>query len=206
MTFAQLVASVYLSSMLTGERRREASNLPVRTVGYQNGPEHPIDDLLITCGDGTTEVTLAVACRATPSLVNSGAETVKLVNSLLAEVEKFDSDVHQVAVAAAGWDPQWEDVAKLRDIARVHANPALFKTSIVVDGRWTKQVRGRFDQFKKMVTTALKGAVSDDEVLRPSLRLLNHLHVLRSALQSPDERDRTSAATALDSNAAAASP
>src|SRR5882672_6620844 len=65
-TFAQLVASVYLTTMLTGGRKREASDLPVRTVGFQNGPEHPIDDLLITCGDGTAEVTLAVACRATP--------------------------------------------------------------------------------------------------------------------------------------------
>lgn len=41
-TFAQLVASVYLTSMLTGGRRPEASDLPVRTVGFQNGPQHPV--------------------------------------------------------------------------------------------------------------------------------------------------------------------
>ncbi|WP_216607030.1 hypothetical protein [Arthrobacter sp. 260] len=198
MTFAQLVASVYLTSMLTRGRRREGSNLHVRTVGFQNGPEHPVDDLLITCGDSTSEVTLAVACRATPNFVNSDDETVKLVKSLLAEVEKFDSDAHQVAVATAGWTAQWKDLAKLCDIARAHANPALFKKSMEVDRRWTKQVRGRFDQFQTMVSTALKGAVAADEVLRLTWRLLGRLHVLGFAVQSPDESDRTAVATALD--------
>lgn len=197
-TFAQLVASVYLTSMLTGGRRREVSDLQVRTVAFQNGPEHPVDDLLITCGDSTIEVTLAVACRATPNFVNSDGETVKLVASLLAEVEKFDSDAHQVAVATAGWVAQWDDLAKLCDIARVHANPTSFKASIDVDGRWTKQVRGRFDQFQMMVSTALKGTVAEAEVLRLSWRLLGRLHVLGFAVQSPDESDRTAVATMLD--------
>lgn len=197
-TFAQLVASVYLASMLTRGRRREVSDLHVRTVGFQNGPKHPVDDLLITCGDSTSEVTLAVACRATPNFVNSDDETVKLVKSLLAEVEKFDSDAHQVAVATAGWTAQWEDLAKLCDIARAHANPALFKKSMDVDRRWTKQVQGRLDQFQKMVSTALKGAAAADEVLRLTWRLLGRLHVLGFAVQSPDESDRTALATALD--------
>lgn len=203
-TFAQLVASVYLTSMLTGGRRPEASDLPVRTVGFQNGPQHPIDDLLIVCGDGATTGTLAVACRATPDFVNSDEETVKLVKSLLAEVETFDSDAHHVVVATAGWVAQWEDLAKLCDIARVHADPAAFQASIGVDGRWTKQVRGRFDQFQMMVTTALKAAASAEEVLRLSWRLLSRLHVLGFAVQSPDESDRTAMATALDGVANAA--
>lgn len=197
-TFAQLVASVYLTSMLTGGRRREVSDLRVRAVGFQNGPEHPIDDLLITCGDSTIEVTLAVACRATPDFVNSDSETVKLVQSLLAEVERFDSDVYQVAVATAGRTAQWDDLAKVCDIARSHANPTLFKASMDTDGRWTKQVRGRFDQFQMMVSTALNGAIAADEVLRLSWRLLGRLHVLGFAVQSPDESDRTDMATALD--------
>ncbi|WP_202637497.1 hypothetical protein [Rhodococcus ruber] len=202
-TFAQLVASVYLTSMLTGGRRREVSDLQVRTVAFQNGPEHPIDDLLITCGDSAIEVTFAVACRATPNFVNSDDETVKLVESLLAEVEKFDSDAHQVAVATAGWVAQWDDLAKLCDIARVHANPASFKASMSVDGRWTRQVRGRFDQFQMMVSTVWKGAVGEDEVLRLSWRLLGRLHVLGFAVQSPDESDRTAVAMMLDGVAGA---
>jgi hypothetical protein len=80
----------------------------------------------------------------------------------------------------------------------VHANPASFKASIDVDGRWTRQVRGRFDQFQMMVSTALKGAVAEDEVLRLSWRLLGRLHVLGFAVQSPDESDRTAVAMTLD--------
>lgn len=66
-SFAHRVATVYLASMLTGDRRAEASELPVRRVSFQTSPAHPVDDLLVECGDGATEVTLAVACRATPN-------------------------------------------------------------------------------------------------------------------------------------------
>ncbi|WP_410644954.1 hypothetical protein [Amycolatopsis sp. lyj-346] len=89
--------------MLTGNRRPESSELPARRVSFQTGPAHPVDDLLVECGDEAAEVTLAMACRATPNFVQSIEETAKLVGSLLSEVERFDSDSHQVVVAAAGW-------------------------------------------------------------------------------------------------------
>jgi hypothetical protein len=117
-SFAGSVATVYLASMLTGSRRPEASELPVRRVAFQTGPKHPVDDLLVTCGDGESEVTLAVACRATPDFVQSDAETVRLISSLLAEVGKFDTNTHRVAVAAAGRSTQWDQLATLSDIAR----------------------------------------------------------------------------------------
>ena len=202
-TLAQLIASVYIASMLTGARRPEANDLPVRAVGFQNGPAHPIDDLLVTCGEGATTVTVAVACRATPNFVNSDEETVKLVKSFLAEVEAFDTETHQVAVATLGWNDQWKDLAKLSAIARVHADQASFEASVDTDGRWTKEVRGRFAQFKLMVGTAL-GSVPADEVSRRAWRLLSRLHVLGFAVQSPDESDRTAVATTLDAVADAA--
>ena len=202
-TLAQLIASVYVASMLTGARRPEANDLPVRSVGFQNGPAHPIDDLLVTCGEGATTVTLAVACRATPNFVNSDEETVKLVKSFLAEVEAFDTDTHHVAVATLGWNDQWKDLAKLSAIARVYADQASFEASVDTDGRWTKDVRGRFAQFKLMVGTAL-GSVPADEMSRRAWRLLSRLHVLGSAVQSPDESDRTAVATTLDAVADAA--
>ena len=203
-TFAQLVASVYIASMLTHGRRTEASDLPVRSVGFQNGPEHPIDDLLVTCGDASVEVRLAIACRATPNFVQSDDETVKLVKALLAEVEKFDVDTHQVAVATLGSRKQWQDLAKVSDIARVNATPASFGASIGTDGRWTSDVRSRFDQFKLMVAKAV-GEDSDEEVLRLSWRLLSRLHVLGFSMQSPYESDRTAVATTLDGIADASS-
>lgn len=129
-SFAVSVASVYLASMLTGSRRPEASELSARRIAFQTGPEHPVDDLLVTCGDDESEMTLAVACRATPNFVQSDDETVKLVGSLLAEVEKFNTDGHHVAVAAVGRSNQWDQLATLSDIARGHADADAFEASM----------------------------------------------------------------------------
>jgi hypothetical protein len=104
--------------MLTGSRRTEARELPVRRVSFQTGPAHPVDDLLVACSDDRTQVTLAVACRATPNFVQSDDATVKLVGSLLEEIAKFDTDTHQVAVATAGRSNQWEQLATVCAIAR----------------------------------------------------------------------------------------
>ncbi|MEU5995247.1 hypothetical protein ABZ806_40250 [Spirillospora sp. NPDC047418] len=202
-SFAHRVATVYLASILTGVRRAEASELSVRRVSFQTGPAHPVDDLLVECGDDAAEVTLAVACRATPDFVQSDGETVKLVGSLLAEVEKFDSDSHQVAVATAGWSNQWDQLAMVCDIARANADPQSFHASMDVDGRWSNPVRKRLDQFLKMVDKAVEDGTSPEEVLRLAWRLLGRLHVLGFAVQSPDHGDRTAVATSLDGVAAA---
>ncbi|WP_405060159.1 hypothetical protein OG474_00585 [Kribbella sp. NBC_01505] len=190
--------------MLTGSRRPEASELPVRRVAFQTGPEHPVDDLLVTSSDGESEMTLAVACRATPDFVQSDAETVKLVGSLLAEVEKFNSDSHKVAVAAAGRSKQWDEVATLSDIARVHANAAAFEASMGVDGRWLQSVRKRFSQLRSMVMKGLGPDVTDAEVSHQTWRLLSRFHMLSFTLQTPDVGDRTAIATSLDAVADAA--
>ncbi|PWK89491.1 hypothetical protein C8D88_102765 [Lentzea atacamensis] len=197
-SFAHRVATVYLAGMLTGDRRAEASELPVHRVLFQTGPSHPVDDLLVECGDEAAEVTVAVACRATPNFVQSDDETVKLVGSLLAEVEKFDSDSHQVAVATAGWSNQWEQLVTVCGIARAHADPESFQAAMDVDGRWSKPVRERLSQFLKMVEKAVEDGTSSEEVLRLAWRLLGRLRVVGFAVQSPDVGDRAAVATALD--------
>jgi hypothetical protein len=201
-SFAQRVAAVYLASMLTGSRRTEARELPVRRVSFQTGPAHPVDDLLVACSDDRTQVTLAVACRATPNFVQSDDATVKLVGSLLEEIAKFDTDTHQVAVATAGRSNQWEQLATVCAIARGHADPESFQSSLDIDGRWSQPVRDRSAQFLKMVAKAVDGAPDADEVLRLAWKLLSRLHVLGFAVQSPDESDRTAIATSLDAVAA----
>jgi hypothetical protein len=183
-SFAHRVATVYLASMLTGGRRAEASELPVRRVSFQTSPAHPVDDLLVECGDGATEVTLAVACRATPNFVQSDDETVKLVGSLLAEVARFDTDSHPVAIATAGWSTQWEQLVTVCDIARAHADPESFQASMEVDGRWSKPVRERLSQFLKMVEKAVEDGTSPEEVLRLAWRLLGRLHVQGSRFRA----------------------
>ncbi|MEW1871046.1 ATP-binding protein [Streptomyces caelestis] len=203
-SFAHRVAAVYLAGMLTGVRRTEASELPVRRVSFQTGPAHPVDDLLVECGDESGEVTLAVACRATPDFVPSHDETVKLVGSLLSEVERFDTDTHQVAVATAGRSNQWDHLATLCDIARAHADPESFQASMDVDGRWSKPVRERQKHFLKVVEKVVEDGTVPKEVLRLAWRLLGRLHILSFAVQSPDEGDRAAVATSLDGVASAA--
>ncbi|MFJ1973705.1 hypothetical protein ACIO93_34165 [Streptomyces sp. NPDC087903] len=203
-SFAHRVAAVYLAGMLTGERRAEVSELPVRRVSFQTGPAHPVDDLLIECGDEAAEVILAVACRATPNFVQSHGDTLKLVGSLLAEVERFDTDTHQVAVATAGRADQWDQLATLCGIARAHADPESFQSSMGVDRRWSKPVRKRHEHFLEMVKNVVEDDTTPEEILRLEWRLLGRLHVLGFAVQSPDEGDRAAAATSLDAVASAA--
>lgn len=203
-SFAHRVAAVYLAGLLTGTRRAEVSELPVRRVSFQTGPAHPVDDLLIECGDAAAEVILAVACRATPNFVQSHGDTVKLVGSLLAEVERFDADTHQVAVATAGRSDQWDQVATLCGIARAHADPESFQASMDVDRRWSMAVRKRHEHFLGMVEKVVEDDTTQEEILRLEWRLLGRLHILGFAVQSPDEGDRTAVATSLDSVASAA--
>lgn len=203
-SFAHRVAAVYLAGMLTGERRAEASELPVRRVSFQTGPAHPVDDLLVECGDAAAEVVLAVACRATPNFIKSHGDTVKLVGSLLAEVEKFDTETHQVAVATAGQSDQWDQLATLCGIARAHADPEAFQASMDVDRRWSKPVRRRQKHFLEMVATAVEDGTTPEDVLRLAWRLLGRLHILGFSVQSPRDGDRVAVATSLDGVASAA--
>ncbi|MEU1569908.1 hypothetical protein ABZ519_01770 [Streptomyces collinus] len=203
-SFAHRVAAVYLAGMLTGARRAEVSELPVRRVSFQTGPAHPVDDLLIECGDAAAEVILAVACRATPNFVQSHGDTVKLVGSLLTEVERFDADTHQVAVATAGRSDQWDQLATLCGIARAHAGPESFQASMDVDRRWSKPVRKRHEHFLEMVEKVVEDDTTQEEILRLEWRLLGRLHILGFAVQSPDEGDRTAVATSLDRVASSA--
>lgn len=203
-SLAHRIASIYLASLLTGQRRAEASELPVRRVSFQTGPAHPVDDLLVECSAGADAVDIAIACRATPDFVLSSQTTVKLVGSLLAEVAKFDTDAHHVAVAVAGWSAQWQQLSVVCGIARSHADAASFRASLDIDKRWQKKVRERLNQFLLMVNAATGGVETEAAVLQLAFRLLSRLHILGFAVQNPDESDRTAAATALDSVAGSA--
>ncbi|MCO5974809.1 ATP-binding protein [Actinoallomurus soli] len=198
-TFAHRVAVIYLASMLTGSRRTETNELAVRSLAFQTGPAHPVDDLLVVAGD--REVELAIACRATPHFVPSHTTTVKLVKSLLDEVAAHPNG--QVAVAVAGWKTEWEQVAKLCDIARTNANANAFHTALETEGRWSQGVRGRYTQLRQMVSDALDGTATHAEVLEVTWALLTRLRILGFKLQSPDETDWTGVATSLDGIAAA---
>ncbi|WP_230554382.1 ATP-binding protein [Salinispora arenicola] len=197
-SFARRVAATYLASMLTGSRRRETGELPVRSLAFQTGPAHPADDLLVVAGDHDIE--LAVACRATPNFVPSHEETVKLVGSLLDEVAAHPDG--RVAVAVAGWKPEWEQVAKLCDLARANGDAHTFHTALETDGRWSQPTRARYLHLRRMVAMPLGKEPADTEVRERTWALLTRLHILGFKVQSPDESDWTAVASSLDGIAA----
>lgn len=201
-SFAHRVAAVYLARMLTGQRMADVAELPVSRISFQTGPTHPVDDLLVVATDGKSEITVAIACRATPNFVKSHEDTVKLVGSMLKEVEKFDSATHRVAVAVGGTSNQWQQLATVCAIAEGHADPESFEASMDVDGRWSSPVRSRWQHLLKMTEAAADESVSPDDHVRLAWRLLSRLRVLQFAVQNPDESDRTAAACELDRVAA----
>ncbi|WP_308467403.1 hypothetical protein [Rathayibacter soli] len=161
-----------------------------------------MDDLLIDSSAAETAVSVAIACRATPNFVPSHEASVKLVRSLLDEIARFDSDTQHVAVATAGWQSQWEELATVCLVAQSHADPTSFRMAIDVKGRWSRQVRNRLKQFLKMVEKAEVAELSEDEVLALGWKLLSRLHVIGFAVQGPNATDRTNVALVLDSIAA----
>jgi len=195
-TFAQRVATVYLASMLTRSRRAETNELAIRSVSFQTGPAHPVDDLLIAAGEPDNTFELAIACRATPHFVPSNTATVKLLKSLLDETTAHP-DVH-VAIAVAGWKNEWQQVATLCYKARDIADPAVFHDASKVDRRWNHDERKRYVYLRQMVEKALDGTPSVSDVVHATWGLLRRLRVIGFHVQSPNESDWTAIATTLD--------
>lgn len=197
-SFAHRVAAVYLASMLTRSRRAELEEQSVHRISFQTGPTHPVDDLLVAYSSGTVDGTLAIACRATPNWVRSHQSTVDLVKSLLSELATHDRETHRVAVAVSGRSSQSDQLARVCDIARAHADADAFHASFDVDGRWSAPVRRRYSQFLDMVELAVGAPPSDPSIAQRAWHLLSRLHVLSIRVQGHDDTDRVSLATSLD--------
>lgn len=202
-SFAHRVAAAYLASLLTRSRRSELEEQSVHRISFQTGPTHPVDDLLVSYSSGTVVGTLAIACRATPNWVRSHQGTVDLVKSLLSELATHDGETHRVAVAVSGRSNQSDQLARLCDIARAHADADAFHASLDVDGRWSGPLRRRYSQFLDMVERAVGAPASDPSIAQGAWHLLSRLHVLPFRVQGHDDADRVSLATSLD---AVASP
>lgn len=192
-TFAHQVAAGYLAAMLRGERRIEIAEQRIGRISFQTGPKHPVDDLLLTPETGNA---VAIACRATPHFVTSDDKTVKLIRSLIDELSQ--SAAGQVAIAVAGWKPEWEQVATVCDIARSSSDYAEFRGAMQTDGRWSRQVRDRYDHLVKMADIATGKSLGEPELLKVAWNWLSRLRLLGFKLQSPDASGWTAIATGLD--------
>lgn len=199
-SFAHRVAAIYCMTILTGARRSELGDLAPARISFQTGPAHPVDDLLIESADTDGRSSLAIACRLTPSFVRSHQSTIKLLGSLFRELDTFDSQEHQVAIAVAGWSAQFEQVRQLTSIARHHADAASFTASVKTSGRFERAVGDRYGHLRDMIASTDEGAsgsAGPDADAR-TWHLLSRMHLLSFNVQDPDRTEWMSAATALD--------
>jgi hypothetical protein len=196
--FAHRVAAVYMTSILTGNRRTELGELPATSISFQTAPAHAVDDLLVIADGPSGPVEVAIACRATPNFVPSHAATVSLIKSVIADLEAHTSPTSSVALAVAGWKDQWGQVAQLCEIARTHGSAAEFDNVMGQDGTWGRAVRVRHGSLGDMVARAKPGA-SPEQVQEATWQMLKRLRVLGFEVQAPREAEWTATASALDS-------
>lgn len=195
--FAHRVAAVYMTSILTGARRTELGEFSATSISFQTAPGHAADDLLVTADTPNGPVEVAIACRATPNFVPSHAATVSLIKSVLADLEAHTSPTSTVAIAVAGWRPQWGQVAQLCEIARTHGSAAEFDRVMRQDGTWSRAVRVRRDSLHDMVALA-KPAASPEQVQEATWQMLKRLRVVGFEVQAPHQAEWTATASALD--------
>lgn len=197
-TFAHRVAAVYMTSVLTGNRRTELGELPAASISFQTAPGHAVDDLLITADTPNGPVEVAIACRATPNFIPSHPPTVSLIKSVIADLEAYTSPTSTVAIAVAGWRDQWGQVAQLCNIARTHGSATKFGDIMGQDGTWGRPIRDRHGYIRDMVALARPG-LAPEVVQEATWRMLRRLRIVGFDVQAPSEAEWTTTASLLDS-------
>ena len=222
-TFERKVAVQYLVRLLVGDGAVELGDgRRVVSVAFQQAPEHPVDDLVVSaaCSDEREPSrVLAVAVRRAPELVASDESTRKLLRAFVDAVGKAPADgpEHRWCLVVAGSQPHAKQLAELAALAATQMDAPGFFDLIRTPGKFDAGVRGRLDQIEKLVQRALDdlGRADTDaadavQVQQHVWRLLAGLSVLMPRLEAPDETDWADVANSLipvarDSDLAAAS-
>ena len=222
-TFERRVAVQYLVRLLVGDGAVELGDgRRVVSVAFQQAPEHPVDDLVVSaaCSDEREPSrVLAVAVRRAPELVASDESTRKLLRAFVDAVGKAlaDGPEHRWCLVVAGSQPHAKQLAELAALAATQMDAPGFFDLIRTPGKFDAGVRGRLDQIEKLVQRALDdlGRADADaadavQVQQHVWRLLAGLSVLMPRLEAPDETDWADVANSLipvarDSDLAAAS-
>ena len=222
-TFERKVAVQYLARLLLGHGASELGDgRRVVSVAFQQAPEQPVDDLVVSAArpdEPEPSRVLAVAVRRAPVLVASDESTRKLVRAFVDAVGKVPTDgpEHRWCLVVAGSQPHAEQLAKLADVAAAQMDAPGFFDLVHTPGKFAAGIRGRLDQIEKLVQRALDdlGRADADtadtvQVQQYAWRMLAELSVSMPRLEAPDETDWAEVANSLipvvrDSDLAAAS-
>ena len=199
-TFERKVAVKYLTHLLVGDGARELGDgRCVLSVAFQQAPDHPVDDLIVSAGRAEDEqqpsLVLALGVRRSPKLIVSDVSTRKLIRQFVNAVINAPTDGldHRLGLVVAGPQQHAEQLAKLVDHAAVQMDAPGFFALIRTPKKFDAGIRGRLDQLSKLVECALSdlGFVDADMnlVQERTWQLLSKLTVLMPRLESPDETD-----------------
>ena len=194
------MAVQYLTHLLVGDGARELGDgRYVLSVAFQQAPDHPVDDLIVSAGRAEDEqqpsLVLSLGVRRKPNLVLSDGSTRKLIRQYVHAVINAPTDGpdHRLGLVVAGPQQHAEQLAKLVDHAANQMDAPGFFALIRTPKKFDAGIRGRLDQLSKLVECALSdlGFVDTDMnlVQERTWQLLSRLTVLMPRLESPDETD-----------------
>ena len=201
MTFERKVAVQYLTYLLVGDGASElGGGRRVVSVGFQQAPSHPVDDLVVHTAlrdEPEPSCVLALAVRRSPALVMSDESTRRLIRQLVHAVINAPSDgpEYRWGLVVSGSQPQSHarQLAELADLAAKQMNASGFFGLVHTHAMFKSGVRGRLDQIEKIVRDVLHdldGAkVGPALVQQRTWQLLARLAVSMPRLESPDETD-----------------
>ncbi|MCY4632974.1 MAG: hypothetical protein OXG04_00430 [Acidobacteria bacterium] len=219
-TFERKVAVQYLARLLVGDGAVELGDgRRVLSVAFQQAPEHPVDDLVVSAArpdEREPSRVLALAIRRAPRLVASNKSTRKLVRAFVDAIGKAPTGgpEHRWCLVVAGSQPHAEQLAELAAHAATQMDTPGFFDLIRTPGKFNADVRRRLDQIEKLVQRALhdlgRADVRPKQVRQHVWRLLAGLSVSMPRLEPPDAKDWAEVANHLipvarDSDLAAAS-
>ena len=206
-TFERKVDVQYLALLLAGDGATElGEGRRVVSVGFQQAPAHPADDLVVRAAhpdESQPSLVIAIAVRRSPNLVQSDELTRKLFRGFVRALITAPAagPEHRLGLVVAGPQPQAQQLATLASLARSQMDAPGFFDLVRAPRKFNAGLRGRLDQIERLVKRAVQdlGVAETDtaEVQRRAWQMLAALTVCMPRLEFPDETDWATLANSL---------
>ena len=206
-SFERKAGAVYLSCLLRGGGAPEfGDGRSVVSVAFQQAPEFPIDDIVVSAAlkdESEPSLVLSVSARGSPRIVASNESTQKLVRDLVHAVTTapVEGPERRWGLLVSGPQQHAKQLKKLAYHAAVQMDAPGFFELIRTPGKFEAGIRGRLDQIEALVERALVDLGVDQSdrlaVQQTVWLMLSRLTVLMPRLEPPDETDWGEVANSL---------
>ena len=206
-TFERKVAVQYLAHLLAGDSASElGDDHRVVEVAFQQAPDHPADDLVVSAtrsDELQPSLVLALAIRRSPSLVASDELTQALIRQFVRAVINApeNGSEHLLGLVVAGPQEHAKQLAKLASLSKGQMNAPGFFDLVRKPNKFDAAIKKRLDHLEKLVAHALHylGVVEANTSLvqQRTWQILQVLTVSMPRLEPPDETDWSSVVNTL---------